>query len=344
MTAPKAKSANKGVTTTIEMVAEAAGVSPSTVSRILNGTAKVSEDKRAAVNRAIERLNFVPNPAARLLAMGRSMTIGVVAQSIDSPFYGEGLRGIEDVLSASEFAVLFTSGHWNPRTEQRCVAQLLSRRVDGMIFLTTSLPAAALREVATEVPVVVTGRRVKGERLVCLEFDNEGGARLATEHLITLGHRRIAFIAGLAGHNDAEQRLRGYRMALEEAGLSFDPQLVKDGEYRESGGEAATYALLDSKRPFSAILAANDQSAYGAMLALFRRGLRIPQDISVVGFDDLLQSAYCVPPLTSVHQAIYETGQAAARAIVDLIGQQKPTLRLPAPSLSVRESTRLLRG
>ena len=320
------------------MVAGAAGVSPSTVSRILNGTAQVSEAKKVAVENAIARLRFVPNPAARLLANGRSMTIGVVAQSIDSPFYGEGLRGIEDVLGDSKFAVLFTSGHWKAEQERRCVDQLQSRRVDGLIFLTSCLSSEELRKLAAEVPLVVTGRRLKAERLYCLEFDHRGGARLATEHLLGMGHRRIAFISGLSGHADAGQRLRGYRDALEQAGIDFDPRLVESGRYREAGGEAAVYRLLDAGVPFSAIFAANDQSAYGACLALYRRGLRVPHDMSIVGFDDLLASAYSVPPLTSVHQAIYETGRAAAQAIVDLLEGRLPDTAVPEPRLVIRES------
>jgi len=336
----KRKSSPAASAVTIEMVAGAAGVSPSTVSRILNGTAQVSEAKKIAVEHAIARLRFVPNPAARLLANGRSMTIGVIAQSIDSPFYGEGLRGIEDVLSDSKFAVLFTSGHWKAEQERRCVEQLQSRRVDGLIFLTSCLSSDELRRLSVEVPLVVTGRRLKADRLYCLEFDNRGGARLATEHLLAMGHRRIAFIAGLSGHADAGQRLRGYRDALEGAGIDFDPRLVESGKYREAGGEAAVKQLLDAGVAFTAIFAANDQSAYGACLALYRRGMRVPQDISVVGFDDLLASAYTVPPLTSVHQAIYETGRAAAQAIVDLLESRQPSTTVPLPKLVIRESAR----
>lgn len=339
MTPRQLKDNPKAPSVTIEMVANAAGVSPSTVSRILNGTAKVSKDKKAAVELAISRLRFVPNPAARLLAMGKSMTIGVVAQSIDSPFYGEGLRGIEDSLGTTDFAVLFTSGHFNPKTERRCIDQLMSRRVDGMLFLTSCLSNDELRDLAQEVPVVVTGRKLKADGVYSLDFDHAGGARLATEYLISQGHRRIAFIAGLRGHTDAAQRLRGYRSALEAADIAFDPALVCNGNYREAGGEAAMNTLLDSGLGFTATVAANDQSAYGAYLALYRRGIRIPQDMSVVGFDDLLTSAYTLPPLTSVHQAIYETGQAAAEAIVDLINKKTPVAKVPAPALAVREST-----
>jgi len=341
-----AYSRSKGAGVTIEMVAEAAGVSPSTVSRILNGSARVKEAKKAAVEAAIARLHFVPNPAARLLAMGKSMTIGVIAQSIDSPFYGEGLRGIEDGLTGTDFAVLFTSGHWSADTERHCISQLLSRRVDGIIFLTSCLPGADIAALAADFPVVVTGREVKAtsksHRLHCLEFEHAKGARLATEHLIGLGHRRIAFIGGPRDHPDAVQRLRGYKQALAAAGLDFDERLLAGGNYREAGGEAAMAALLDAKARFTAVLAANDQTAYGACLALYRRKLRVPQDISVVGFDDLPGSMFTLPPLTSVHQAIYETGQAAAKAVIDLIEGRQPTLAVPAPALAIRESTRRL--
>ena len=329
---------------TLDMVAAAAGVSAATVSRILNGTAIVSDDKRAAVDEAIARLGFVPNPVARGLAGGRTLSVGVVTQAIDSPFYGGALRGIEDTLTAAGYSPLFVSGQWSATHEARCIDTLRARRVDGIIVLTGRLSDAALAAHARELPVVVTGRTLQAPGLVAMDFDNFEGARLATHHLLSLGHRRIAFISGDMKHPDGKERLRGYRSALEAAGLPFEPALVMPGNFTEASGLAAVERLIDSREPFTAIFAANDQMAFGAALALHRRRMRVPDDVSLVGFDDVAGSVYSVPPLTTIHHPVYEMGQLAAQAMLQLLAGESPTPAKPAPRLMVRESSRELRA
>ena len=329
---------------TIERVAQEAGVSPSTVSRILNGTAVVSGAKKQAVDDAIAKLGFVPNPMARGLAGGRTLSIGVVTQAIDSPFYGAALRGIEDELDPAGYSPLFVSGHWNAGTEARCIDVLRSRRVDGIVVLTGRLPDAALTACAQSLPVVVTGRNLSAPGLFALNFDNFEGGRLATRHLIELGHQRIAFIAGDQDHPDANERLRGYRAALETAGIAFEPELVVPGEYHEVSGLLAVDRLLERRQRFTAIFAANDQMAIGAALGLQRRSLRVPEDVSLVGFDDLPTSVYAIPPLSTVHQPAYELGRLAAAAMLQLLAGKTPDAEMPAPRLMARESSRRLRG
>ena len=324
---------------TLGMVAQAAGVSPSTVSRILNGTAAVQDGKRAAVEEAVKRLGYVPNPVARGLAGGRTLSVGVVTHAIDSPFYGVALRGIEEALDRAGYSALFVSGEWNATEEARAIEVLRSRRVDGIIVLTGRLGDTALRGVAKALPVVVTGRAIKAPNLVALDFDNFEGARLATHHLLALGHRRIAFITGDAGHPDAVERHRGYRAAIEAAGLAYEPELVVPGLFTEESGLSAVGRLLDSRHAFTAIFAANDQMAYGACLGLHRRGMRVPRDVSVVGFDDLPTSRYWVPPLTTVHHPALEIGRLAAAAMLQLLRGEKPNAEVPAPRVVVRESS-----
>ena len=325
------------------MVAERAGVSPSTVSRILNGTAQVSEEKQALVKSVIEELGFRPNPAARSLAGGRTMSIGVLTQFIDSPYYGEALRGIEDELHKANYVPLFVSGHWNEAEEKNRLFMLQERKVDGIIVLTGKLADETLLEMAASVPVVITGRRLNAPGLFSIDFDNSEGASLAVRHLHALGHRRVAFISGPLDHPDAAQRLHGYRKEARIKGMDLDEDLMIFSDYQEAGGFRAMNSLLSAGAQFTAVIAANDQMAYGARLALHRSGLRVPEDVSLIGFDDLPHSAFTLPPLTSVRQSVYEIGTSAAKAMFDLLNKKNPPSRLVEAELVVRESTRINR-
>ena len=337
-------SKRNGAAVTLAMVAAAANVSASTVSRVLNGTAAVSKLKKAAIERAIERLGFVPNPVARGLAGGRTLSVGVVTQTLDSPFYGAALRGIEDELDKAGYSPLFVSGHWNAAAEAACIDGLRSRRVDGIIVLTGRMSDQALRARARELPIVVTGRSLNAKGLFSLSFDNFEGGRLATRHLIELGHRRIAFITGDPGHADANERHHGYREALREAGIRYEPGLVVAGDFQEGSGLRAVQSLIAKKQRFSAIFAANDQMAFGATLGLHRRSIKVPDDVSMIGFDDLRSSLYAIPPLSTIHQPVYELGVLAASAMLQLLDGVKPTAVMPAPKLVARESTQRYAG
>ncbi|WP_417069568.1 LacI family DNA-binding transcriptional regulator [Niveibacterium terrae] len=330
-------------TTTVTEVAKMAGVSVSTVSRILNGSARVADDKREAVEKAIAALNFKPNLFAQSLKRGSSMTVGVLVQAVESPFFNETLRGIEDALSGTGYAPLIVSGHWNANEEAERIRLLSARRVDGLILLSGHLDDEEVIAFSEHLPIIAAGRRLESPRAASLRLDNVEGGRLATRHLISLGHTRIAHISGPADHIDAVERLSGYRLALEEAGLAFDPGLVVQGDFREGGGLLALNQLLDRGHPFSALFASNDQAAYGARLALYRRGIRVPEDISLIGFDDLPSSSYTTPPLTTIRQPVYEMGCQAARALLSLIAGKSVSLELPPLELVIRETTQRLR-
>lgn len=329
---------------TLAMVAEAAGVSPSTVSRILTGNARVSDDKRKAVEDAIAQLNYQPNVLARGLAQGRTLSIGVLTQDINSPFYGQAHRGIEDELVGTGIVPLFVSGHWKVDDEAERMTHLLGRRVDGVIVLTGRLTDEQIREYAKRVPIVVTGRTMKGSNIASMRVDDFKGAYRATQHLLELGHRRIAHIAGPQDHADSVERLKGYRRALEDGGLHFDAKLVAYADFHEPSGALAINQLLDARQSFSAVFASNDQTAYGARLALYQRGIQVPEDVSLIGFDDLPGSRYVIPPLSTIHQPVYELGQAAARVLLKLIEGGKSRVALPEPQLVARESTQRLRA
>jgi LacI family transcriptional regulator len=286
----------------------------------------------------------LPDPAARSLAGGRAMSIGVLTQFIDSPFYGEALRGIEDVLLRSGYAPLFVSGHWNESEENLRIQMLMQRKVDGIIVLTGKLQDATLIQMSRQLPVVVTGRKLHKPNLLGLDFDHQEGVCLAVRHLHSLGHQRIGYISGPLDHADAEQRLKGYESELKRLKVRNDPKLVVNGDFSEPGGYRAAHQLIQSGVEFSALIAANDQMAYGARLALHRAGLRVPEDVSLVGFDDLPHSAYTLPPLTTVRQSIYEVGASAAQAVLQLLEGQQPRLEQIPAELVVRESTRRFRA
>ncbi|HYO51412.1 LacI family DNA-binding transcriptional regulator [Archangium sp.] len=329
---------------TLEEVARRAGVSPSTVSRILNGTARVRESKRQAVERAIADLGYHPNVIARGLARGRSMSVGVITQDIASPFYNETLKGIEDSLAGPGYAPLFVSGHWNEAKEAECMALLVARRVDGVIVLTGMIDDATLLGYALRLPLVITGRNLRGPNLVSIQLDNEQAAFDATWHLIELGHTRIAHIAGPESNVDAQERLAGYRRALTEARLPVDERLIVIGDFHEASGLLALNQLLETRLHFTALFAANDQMAYGARLALYRKGIRVPEDVSLIGFDDLPSSLYTTPPLTTVRQSAYDLGKVAGEAMLQLISGQAVSVPALPLRVIVRESTMLRRG
>jgi len=336
----KAPSKPMDAVVTLEQVAQAAGVSPSTVSRILNGTATVSQAKQEAVQSAIRELGYHPNPVARGLAGGRTLSIGVVTQVISSPFYGEALLGIERETERAGYVPLFVSGNWHEDDERKALQTLLARRVDGVIVLAGRLGDDELMRMSGSVPMVVVGRQLQGPRLFSFAFDSRTGARLATEHLIEQGHRRIALISGDMNHDDAVDRHQGYVDALTAAGIAVDPQLILPGDYNEASGMLAVNRLIDENVRFTAIFACNDQMAFGAALGLSRRNLRVPDDVSLVGFDDVVMARYTVPPLTTVRQSVYEIGTEAAKAMLSMLKGEMPRATPPAPELLLRDSTR----
>ena len=325
---------------TVHEVARAAGVSASTVSRVLNGTARVSESKRATVEATLARMNYSPNLLAQGLKKGRATTIGIVVQHVYSPFFGELLRGVEGELSGTDYASVVVSGHWDVKDELKSLNLLLARQVDGIIILSGCLSDEEIFAIAAHRCVVATGRNLNGKNVFGFALDNEYGAHQATAHLIELGHRRIVFVAGPKNQCDANDRLLGYQRALREAGIKFDKHLVLDGDFNENSGVLAVNLLLESRQNFTAVFSTNDQMAYGVRLGLFRRGIRVPDDISLVGFDDLPGSSFTTPPLTTVRQPMYDVGRLAANALIRLINGEQISVNPPKLQLIIRETTR----
>jgi LacI family transcriptional regulator len=325
---------------TVHEVAREAGVSAATVSRFLNGTAKVSPAKKTAIESAIGKLHYKPNVLAQGLKMGSSRTIGVVTQSLTSGFFAEALKGIEAALSGTGYAPLVVSGHWDAAQEAERIELLIARRVDGVVLLTGNLSDTQILEYARRVPMVVIGRELTGPRAFGCCFDHFTAACEVMEYLIELGHRRIAFIAGPPGQSDARARYDGYCATLARHGIELEPKRVVQGDFLESGGLQGVERLLETGQRFSAIFAANDLTAYGARLALYRRNIRVPEDVSIVGFDDLHSSMYTTPPLTTVRQPLQEAGLGVTQILLKMIQNEAWAFEVPGLNLVLRESVR----
>jgi LacI family transcriptional regulator len=325
---------------TVIDVARVAGVSISTVSRILNGTSQVAADKRHRVLEAVKILGYRPNVHAQSLVGGRSQTIGIITPDMSSTFYAAALAGVEYNLSNSGFYPLFASAHWQAETETMAIELLLSRGVDGLVVMGGLSSDQFLNKLAERLPIAVMGRIVPGLETQCVAIDNTEGAFLATKHLIELGHRRIAHISGPMGNSDAQSRLMGYRKALEQHKICFDPNLIVEGDLLETSGVIALESLLARGGCFSAIFAANDQMASGARLGLARRHLRVPDDVSLIGFDDLPGTAFTNPPLSTVRQPMTLMGRTVAHYVVANLTNQDYEFEPVKAELIVRESTR----
>lgn len=325
---------------TISDIAELAKVSKSTVSRVLNEKAVVNSQTRQVVLKAANKLGYQANLFARGLAVGRSMTVGVVTQKIGSPFYDTLMQGVIRGFGGTGYSPIFVDGQWEKDTELEVIRTLLGRKVDGLLLLGGELPEQELSELKDQLKIVVVGADVKGWEGQCVYCDNVRAAREATEHLIEFGHREIALIQGIMGHQDSRRRVEGYKLALTNAGITVDPDLMLEGNFSAQSGVLAINTLLMRGKPFSAVFCANDMVAYGARLALSRRGIRVPEDVSLVGFDDQAESAFTTPPLTTVRQPAVEMGELAAKGLIELMQGQTCEFEMPRAELVCRESVR----
>ena len=338
---------NNKETLTIADIAHKAHVSPSTVSRVLRGSAGVVDAKREAVMQAVRELNYRPNIFAQSLASGQSMTIGVLTQNFGSPFYDGILQGILQGLEDTDYWPIFADGRWQTDLEQRALENLRDRQVDGLILIGGELPETTLQAIAASLPLIIVARDLATLPDQCISLDNEKGGYQATRYLLEMGHRDIAHITVPATYhrivNDVHERRMGYKQALHEAGIEPDPRLLVEGNLLQQSGVLGVETLLGRGRPFSAIFAANDQMAFGARLALYRRGIRVPDDVSLIGFDDETSAAYMVPPLTTMRQPANAMGCAAAKVILDMINDKSVGAMKFAAELIVRESVRRYR-
>ncbi|WP_093767205.1 LacI family DNA-binding transcriptional regulator [Streptomyces sp. F-7] len=315
---------------TLEEVAARAGVGRGTVSRVINGSPRVSEATRAAVEAAVAELGYVPNTAARALAANRTDAIALVVPEPETrfftePYFSDMLRGVGAALSDTEMQLLLIFAG-SDRERQRLAEYLAAHRVDGVLLVSVHaddpLPDMLSQ---LEIPAVISGPRSADETLTSVDSDNYGGARQAVEHLIGRGRRTVAHITGRLDVYGAQRRVDGYRDALRDAGHEADELLIERGDFSEEGGRRAMEALLERRPDLDAVFAASDVTAAGARQALREAGRRIPDDVALVGYDDSAIARHMDPPLTSVRQPIEEMGRAMTNLLLAEVADRRPS-------------------
>ncbi|MGP4114524.1 LacI family DNA-binding transcriptional regulator [Streptomyces sp. 4N509B] len=330
---------------TLEQVAARAGVGRGTVSRVINGSPRVSDRTRAAVQQAIADLGYVPHRAARALAANRSDAIALVVPEPEErlftePFFSGIIRGVSAELADTDIQLLLTLIR-TPRERERFTQYAASNRLDGVLMISVHGDDPLPDQLADAgVPAVMTGRRSAEERVPYVDCDNGGGAQLAVEHLLGRGRKQVATIAGPADMYVAQCRLEGYREALSAAGLPVDEELVARGDFTEESGHVAMRELVRRRPELDAVFCASDLMAVGARRALREVGRSVPDDVALVGFEDSALARHMDPPLTSVNQPTQAMGRAMTRALLEEIGDGGPELpRLVLPTELVRRAS-----
>jgi len=309
----------------IKDIARAAAVSHSTVSRALSDSPLVSAETKARIQHLAQEMGYSPDAQARSLVMGRTLTIGLVVTTITDPFIAEVVQAVETTAHEHGYSVILASFSSRRERELAAVEMLQSKRVDAVIVTSSRVGAHYLAHIERlRVPVVLinTHSAHTGPYTFSVNVDNRHGGYTATTHLAGLGHARIAYVTGPVDHSDDRERLAGYRDALAPGGLVFDPALVVPGTGRAGGGERALPRLLAADRPPTAVFCYNDLTAIGLIRAAHHAGLAVPDDLAVVGFDDIPFASYVEPPLTTVAQPTREMGRQAMKMALALIDRE----------------------
>jgi DNA-binding LacI/PurR family transcriptional regulator len=337
--ARRRRSGAQGTHPTIVDVAARAGVSKSLVSLALRGDPRVRDEKRRAVLRAAEQLGYRPNAVARSLVSKRTNVIGVMLSDLHNQYFVEVVDGIEEEALSAEYRALINTGGRMPEREWEALETLLQLRTDGVILAGTVLPTSRILAAASSVPLVLVARTSRSAAVDSVANDDRAGARVAVEHLVSLGHRHIAHVDGGDGAG-AQARRRGFLEAMGDMGLASSA-VVARGDYTEAGGASGIDLLLARGRPPTAVFVANDLAAVGALHALERKGLRVPEDVSVVGYDNTALAALGHINLTTIDQPRRKLGATAVRLLLERLekGRRRARHVVLPPSLVVRGTT-----
>jgi len=308
---------------TISDVARRAGVSPATVSRVMRGTNNVGAATRERVQRAVQELGYVPSAVAQGLRSKRTHSLALILSDITNTFWTTVARGVEDVAHRHDYSVLLCNSDENLAKQQRYLDFVIGQQVDGVIIAPYDSDARHLEKLRQrDIPTVLVDRRIEGWDVDSVVAGSVSGARALVQHVIGLGHTRIAVVSGPASTSTAEDRVLGYSMALQEAGIPVDPRLIRRGEFRAASGRELTLQLLDEELGVTAIFAANNPIAMGVIAALEQRRLRVPHDVALVCFDDIPIVSHFFPFLTAVDQPAYDMGLNAAQLLLSRLDSE----------------------
>lgn len=328
---------------TIKDIAKQAGVAPSVVSRALNQKYGVKETTRKLIIKIADEINYCPNAAARSLVTRKTETIGIFMADISQPYYSQIIKGMEYAANQAGYTLLFSNSFESLEHREVFRKMVSAERVDGLIIVGSNIKNKnfATFLINRDVPFILVERNFFDPRINCIWIDNIQGSYSATKYLIEKGHRRIAHISGNMDFQVALERLEGYKKALYEYKLPFSEELVAHGKFLWQDGYAAMKELLGYKPQCTAVFVANDTMAYGAFQAIHEAGMRIPDDIAIIGYDDLEFSALTNPPLTTIRQPRYELGLKALEMLVKVLRREGDSVAMKIclkPELIVRFS------
>jgi DNA-binding LacI/PurR family transcriptional regulator len=326
----------------IKQVAKKARVSTATVSRIINGSSAVRPKTAQRVRQAIRALNYYPNTHARTLVSGRSRILGLIISDISNPFFPELVKGFEDVALQNNYEVILTNTNYDSTRMASCVQRMLERKAEGVAIMTSEMNRQLIDELSRRgVPIVFLDVGSVRNRISNICVDYAQGIHEAVDHLCALGHRRIGFISGPLALKSARTRRSSFLECLKQYDLAKEDTLIVEGNHKIDGGELAMYRLLQLKRAPTAVLTSNDLTAFGALRAIHHARLRVPEDISIVGFDDIELSQFTQPPLTTIRLPRTELGRIAFDALFRILrgDSQKGAEYRIETHLVVRSST-----
>ncbi|HSC25811.1 MAG TPA: LacI family DNA-binding transcriptional regulator [Vicinamibacterales bacterium] len=326
----------------IAEIARKANVSTATVSRTLNQSGPVKAATARKVWRAVTALSYYPNSHARALVSGRSRLIGLIVSDITNPFFPELIRRFEDLAGEQRYDLLITSTNYQTARMTACLRRILERKIDGVAIMTSEMDLGLVKELARRsVPIVFMDVGQVGPRMSHVAIDYGNGIAQAVDHVVALGHRHVAFISGPLDLHSARTRRQAFVDGMHRHGLRPDRRFIREGTHTAEGGEKAMTALLRLRRLPTAVVTSNDWTAIGALHAILAAGLRVPDDISLVGFDDIPLVSYTNPALTTVRMSAADVGATAFQALFRLIRGDRPegdVYQVPT-RLVVREST-----
>jgi LacI family transcriptional regulator len=333
----------------IRTIAHAADVSIATVSRVMNNIPTVNPEIAQRVWKVIDELDYFPNTQARSLVSGRSRIFGLIVSEITNPFFPELIQGFEDIAVANGYEILVSSTNYDPKRMSHCIRRMLERKVEGVAVMTFGIEEPLLDQLARrKVPLVFIDIGPKRPGISLLKVDYQRGIRQGVQHLAALGHKDISFISGPIKLHSAQSRQTAFSASMKECGIASEPEWIIEGNHTMEGGVAAMDRLLAAKKLPTAVMCSNDMTAIGVLHKLYRAGLRVPDDLSVIGFDDIHIAAVTIPPLTTVQMSRFDIARAAVTALRAHVEQTegsalKREYKIET-ELVVRESTGFPRG